>query len=392
MRRNFLYLACFLCLCLSIQVLSAQERYELNTDWFCNPIGDTKENGTTLSQPDFKLKRWMPATVPGTVLTTLLNNEKVPDPFYAMNNNKIQDIYDTGREYYTYWFTKDFEETAAPGEQVWLKFRGINYSADVYLNGKKVNQTPFKGMYLRREFNITSLLNKNGKNRLAVLVHPADEVGNPNGGQGGDGTIAKGVALQYTAGWDWIQPVRDRNTGIWDKVFIEKTKSVNLKNPHIVTLVPGKRLPGETQEPATLQVSAELQNTQNTPVSGTLQYQLNGKTIKTPVTLSAKETKEIALPDFSLENPKLWWPSGYGAQNLYDLNLEFVVADQVSDSEQVQFGYVKYKRAGMGIPEVKRSPSTDKKSLLKEVTGSFQMRCFGFLKNVMMLRFVSIEI
>ncbi|MEC8682227.1 MAG: glycoside hydrolase family 2 TIM barrel-domain containing protein [Bacteroidota bacterium] len=338
MRRNFLYFACFLCLCLSIQVLSAQERYELNTDWFCNPISDTKENGTTLSQPDFKLKRWMPATVPGTVLTTLLNNEKVPDPFYGMNNNKIKDIYETGREYYTYWFTKDFKETAAPGEQVWLKFRGINYSADVYLNGKKVNQTPFKGMYLRREFNITSLLNKNGKNRLAVLVHPADEVGNPNGGQGGDGTIAKGVALQYTAGWDWIQPVRDRNTGIWDKVFIEKTKSVNLKNPHIVTLVPGKRLPGTTQEPATLQVSAELQNTQNTPVSGTLQYQLNGKTIKTPVTLSAKETKEIALPDFSLENPKLWWPSGYGAQNLYDLNLEFVVADQVSDSEHLQFG------------------------------------------------------
>ena len=89
MRRNFLYFTCFLCLCLSIQVLSAQKRYELNADWFCNPISDTKENGITLSQPDFKLKRWMPATVPGTVLTTLLNNEKVPDPFYGMNNNKI---------------------------------------------------------------------------------------------------------------------------------------------------------------------------------------------------------------------------------------------------------------------------------------------------------------
>ncbi|MFD2825568.1 glycoside hydrolase family 2 TIM barrel-domain containing protein [Leeuwenhoekiella polynyae] len=338
MSLKFLVVKTCVFLLFSIHIAQAQNRYELNSDWFCNPIKETKANGYQLSKTSYKLKKWMPATVPGTVLTTLLNNEEIPDPFYGMNNEKIKDIYDTGREYYTYWFVKDFKESAKSGEQVWLNFRGINYSVDVFINGEKVNKELFKGMYLRKQFNITKLLAANGENRLAVLVHPADAVGNPNGGQGGDGTIAKGVALQYTAGWDWIQPVRDRNTGIWDKVFIEKTQAVNLKNPHIVTLVPGKRTPGTEQKPATIQVSAELQNTQATPISGTLQYELDGKTISSPVTLSANEIKEISLPDFTLENPKLWWPNGYGEQNLYDLDLKFSINGTVSDSEKLSIG------------------------------------------------------
>ncbi|GAB3650084.1 hypothetical protein GCM10028791_16820 [Echinicola sediminis] len=317
---------------------TAQNRYELDSDWFCNPILETEANGTEISTTKFQLKNWMPATVPGTVLTTLLNNGKVPDPFYGMNNEKIKDIYDTGREYYTYWFVKEFTETAKNSEQVWLTFRGINYSVDVFLNGQKVNKQPIKGMYLRQQFNITELLAKDGKNRLAVLVHPADHVGNPNGGQGGDGTIAKGVALQYTAGWDWIQPIRDRNTGIWDKVFIEKTQSVNLKNPHIVTLVKGKRLPGEQQEPATIKVSTELQNTKNTPLTGTVQYTLKGKTITEKISLAPNETKEVSLPDYTLENPKLWWPNGYGEQHLYDMDIQFIEDGKVSDNEHVTFG------------------------------------------------------
>ncbi|AGA80080.1 glycoside hydrolase family 2 protein [Echinicola vietnamensis] len=333
-----LYLPILLLLLFISSLCHAQDRYELNTDWYCQPIDDTQADGHALSNPSYPLTGWMPATVPGTVLTTLLNNGKVPDPFYGMNNEKIKDIYDTGREYYTYWFVKEFEESATDGEQVWLNFRGINYSADIFLNGQKVNQTPFKGMYLRKQYNITKLLAKNGKNRLAVLVHPADHVGNPNGGQGGDGTIAKGVALQYTAGWDWIQPVRDRNTGIWDKVFIEKTGTVNLKHPHIVTLVPGTRIPGASQEPATLKVSAELQNVLDHSISGTLQYTLAGKTISQKVTLKPQETAEVALPDFTLQNPKLWWPNGYGEQHLYAIDLQFTADGAVSDREKITFG------------------------------------------------------
>ena len=222
----------------------SQQNYELNSGWKTLSMEEVAASGEEISNTSFAVDNWKDATVPGTILTTQLNNGEIPDPFFGMNNEEIPDIYDVGRDFYTYWFVKDFEEKAKKGEQVWLNFRGINYSVDIFLNGKKVNKEEYKGMFLRKRFNITKFLAKNSQNRLAVIVYPAPHVGNPNGGQGGDGTIARGVAHQYVAGWDWIQPIRDRNTGIWDKVIIEKTGAVNLKNPHVVTKVPEKRLPG----------------------------------------------------------------------------------------------------------------------------------------------------
>lgn len=322
-----------------VSAAQAQTTYELNSGWKCAPVAEVKADGMALSQPNSSTQNWLPATVPGTVLTTLLNNKKVPDPFYGMNNERIKDIYVTGRDYYTYWFVKDFEE-AAPvgGHQVYLNFRGINYSAEIYLNGKKVNPKTHVGMFLQESYNIGSMLNKNGKNRLAVLVYPPDPVGNPNGGQGGDGRIAKGVGLQYTAGWDWIVPIRDRNTGIWDKVTIKKTGEINLKNPHVITVVPGVRQVAGMQQPAIIKASAELENPTNHAVKGVLQYVLDGQTVSKSVTIAANSTQEVSLADFSLKNPKLWWPNGYGPQNLYNLKMSFVANGTVSDQENVSVG------------------------------------------------------
>ncbi|MCZ4224231.1 glycoside hydrolase family 2 protein [Pedobacter rhodius] len=317
---------------------NAQQRYELNSGWLCANIKDVNSNGNQISNQSFSLNNWITATVPGTVLTTLLNNKKIPDPFYGMNNERIADVYKTGNDYYTYWFVKDFDERAVGNEQVWLQFRGINYKADIFLNGKKVNPNVIEGMHLRNQFNITKMLSANGKNRLAVIVHPPDVVGNPNGGQGGDGTIAKGLTTQYTAGWDWIQPIRDRNTGIWDKVTIEKTQSINIQNPHVITLVPGKRLADGKQKPATVKVSIEVENPTNKTVAGTLQYTLAGQTIQKPVSIRANQNIEIAFPDLTLQNPKLWWPSGYGAQFLYDAQIKFVSNATTLDQENLKIG------------------------------------------------------
>ncbi|GAA3976360.1 beta galactosidase jelly roll domain-containing protein [Pedobacter ginsengiterrae] len=329
----------FIILCLlSAFWAKSQQRYELNSGWLCANVKEVNANGLQISEKGFAVSSWMNATVPGTVLTTLLNNKKVPDPFYGMNNEKIADIYKTGNDYYTYWFVKDFDEKAIGNEQVWLQFRGINYKADIFLNGKKVNPQIIEGMHLRSQFNITKLLAANGKNRLAVIVHPPDVVGNPNGGQGGDGTIARGLTTQYTAGWDWIQPIRDRNTGIWDKVTIEKTQSINILNPHVVTLVPGKRLAEGKQKPATIKVSVEVENPSVKTVSGFLQYAIDGQVIKKAVTIKAGERSEISFPDFTLLNPKLWWPNGYGAQYLYDLKIQFICAAKTLDQETLKVG------------------------------------------------------
>jgi len=318
---------------------SAQQQYELTGGWHCANIKDVQVGGDQISTTGFSLNSWMPATVPGTVLTSLLNNKKVPDPFYGMNNKLIKDVYDSGNAYYTYWFVKSFNQTATGDEQIWLKLRGVNYKSEIFLNGKKVNAATHEGMHLRQKYNITKLLSANGQNRLAVLVYPPDFPGAPNGGQGGDGTIAKGLTTPYTAGWDWIQPIRDRNTGIWDKVFIEKTKGVNLENPHVITLVPGVRLPAGPQQPAIIRTSCEMENPLSKPVSGYLQYTLEGKLIKTAVALKAGEKKTVKLPDLQLQNPKLWWPSGYGEHPLYKIDFTFVDASgKTTDQENVQFG------------------------------------------------------
>ena len=315
-----------------------QNRYELNSDWQCANISAIKEKGEVLSQPTYQTTGWIKATVPGTVLTTMLNNQQVANPFYGMNNQYIPDIYHTGNDYYTYWFVKDFTESAKGDEQVWLQLRGVNYKCFVYLNGKKLNQQVHEGMLLRQQYNITKYLSANGKNRLAIIVYPPDLPGNPNGGQGGDGTIARNATTQYTAGWDWIQPIRDRNTGIWDKVFIEKTKAINIRNPHIVTLVPGVRVPNAKQLPATIKLSTELENASNQSVSGIVQYSIAGNTIKKAVTLQPQSITEVQLPDLVLQNPKLWWPNGYGPQDLYALKLQFISKGQSSDEEQLKIG------------------------------------------------------
>ena len=311
---------------------------ELNKNWKSAPMAKVKASGEQISAPGFNLKKWQPAIVPGTVLTNMLEWGEVPDPFYGMNNNKIRDIYETGRDHYTYWFVNDFQQKAQKGEQVWLHFRGVNYSCDVYLNGKKVNTERHYGMYLRQTYNITGLLAADGNNRLAVIVYPVDPVGNPNGGQGGDGTIARNVALQYVAGWDWIQPVRDRNTGIWDKVTIETTRAVNLQNPHVITHVPGIRTPGEEQAPATINTSAELVNASPLPVNGKLVVEMNGQKVEKEISLAANSKTELELPELTVENPKLWWPNGYGDQYLYTLSLKVYIAGQLSDQQDVQVG------------------------------------------------------
>lgn len=318
---------------------NAQSAYELNSGWVCAPISSVKYDGYTLSNGRENTTSWMPATVPGTVLTTLLDNNKVPDPFYGMNNERIPDIYKTGRDYYTYWFVKDFKEFAPTGgSQVFLNFRGINYSCDVFLNGHKLNGTLQKGMFLRFSYNITSYLNKSGNNKLAVLVYPLDVVGNPNGGQGGDGTIARNVGLQYTAGWDWIQPMRDRNTGIWDKVTIQKTGAVKINDTHIITRVPGVRLPDWPQKPAIIQVESELSNATPALVTGILSFEIAGATIAKPVTLKPNSTATVRLSDYNLANPKLWWPNGYGPQNLYDVKVKFTAANRLSDQQLMKVG------------------------------------------------------
>lgn len=320
-----------------ISSLAYGQQQELSSGWKCFRASVVNQPGERVSLPFFKIEGWMDARVPGTVLAAQLQNGQIPDPAYGLNNQSIPDIYTTGRDYYTYWFVKDFtEKRTTADERILLHLRGVNYSYDVYLNGTKVNKERAYGMFLRRTFDITNLLSADGRNRLAVIVFPPDSVGNPNGGQGGDGTIAHGVTNQFVAGWDWIQPIRDRNTGIWDKVFIEHTGPVAVSNACITTQVPGKRVNYGRQEPATVNVSTELTNRTTATITGTLLCEVEGRKQEMPATVAANTTITVALPAMVISNPRLWWPNGYGNPNLYKMTVRFIPKDGGTPSTATQ--------------------------------------------------------
>ncbi len=311
----------------------------LDKNWKAKRASELTVDGTLISAPGFQLYDWMDAVVPGTVLTTLLHNNKVPDPFFGMNNELIPDIYETGPEYYTFWFQNEFELPALkPGQQVWLKFRGINYRANIFLNGKRVNTDTHEGMFLREKYLITELLNESGPNNLAVIVEPPTPVGKVNGGQGGDGVIARSVTQQYTPGWDWVCSVADRNTGIWDQVSVEITGPVDIRDPYIKTRVPGKRIPDGKQDPAFVTVSAELVNTTGETQQGIFIADMGEVQTKFAVSIKPGETIKVESPEIKINNPKLWWPNGMGPQNLYQMEIRFEQNKINSDEESVSFG------------------------------------------------------
>ena len=351
MMNRRIYLFCWLCLACWLKPVSAEEQALLvipepgektliHSDWYARKANEVKMDGNRLSAAPLDKTGWFPARVPGTVLTTLLENHMYPAPEFGLNNNLIPDIHEVGNDFYTYWFTRQFTINNLPeGRNVWLNFRGINYKAEIFLNGKRINRNTHEGMFLRKTFNITPYLRTDAPNVLAVLVYPPTHAGNPNGGQGGDGQIARNNTMQYTPGWDWIQPVRDRNTGIWDEVSITTTGPVCLSSPYVVTKVPGVRDPEtKTQREAFVNTSVELENTGSTSLKGLLVCETNGTRLTQPITLSPFEKKTVSLNPLAVKNPCLWWPNGIGEQPLYDMNLSFEIGNQVSDRERLRYG------------------------------------------------------
>ena len=123
---------------------------ELSFGWKAIKASEITVDGCVLTDTIPDLSKWMNATVPGTVLTTLLNNKLIPDPFYGLNNESIPDVSEAGRDYYTYWFFNKFTTEGIPDDsQIWLNFRGLNYFADIYLNGHRLTATKHEGMFLR---------------------------------------------------------------------------------------------------------------------------------------------------------------------------------------------------------------------------------------------------
>ena len=172
-------------------------------------------------------------------------------------------------------------------------------------------------------------------------------------GKNGGETAVDGPTFLSTIGWDWLPAVRDRDTGIWLPVTLSSAGPVTIKDPQVTSeLAPN-------HETAELHVSATLANAIAAPQEGTLVGTITGQgseiTFRKPVSLNANGTETVSLDSSSiaelrLSNPKLWWPNGYGAPNLYKLKLQFEIGKTASDIKRQDFGIrsVAYEVPGSG--------------------------------------------
>ncbi len=299
-----------------------------------------KADGEALSKPGYHDEDWVIATVPGTVLTSYYNIGAVPDPNYGDNQLMISDSF----FYADFWYRDEFfAPPVAAGEHVWLHFDGINWKADVFLNGEKLGR--IEGGFMRGRFDVTGLLLPGEKNALAVRVEKNATPGSvkektfespdKNGGALG----ADNPTYHATIGWDWIPTMRGRDTGIWKNVYLRVTGPATIESPFVSAALP---LPDTARADVTVTVT--LHNHDARPLNGTLRGRFGDATFETPVALDAKAEKTVKLDRSTtaalrIQNPKLWWPTGYGDSNLYPVELRFETADgKLSDSTSFQSG------------------------------------------------------
>jgi len=318
---------------------------ELASGWRMTSAKNVTGNDAAISEPGYDASRWYPVKhMPATVLQILEENGVYKNLYYGMNLATPGDLWKQD-----WWYRTTF--VAPPGREVYsLIFKGINYRADIWLNGHKVaNRAAVVGMYDAFEFNVTEFIQAGRPNGLAVKVTPEQSLGGENGIELGDSWL-DWINWKYLGYHDPekhldISFVPDRNAGVWKRVFLSSTGAVTIRNPYVTTDLP---LPATS--PASLSVYCDLTNKTSKPLAGTLYGEISrpGKaTIKfqRDIQLVRNGRQEIAFgpadySQLSVADPDLWWPYRWGKPNLYQLKLSFKAkdSDEMSDSTAIEFG------------------------------------------------------
>ena len=314
--------------------------------WQLQDTAKVSDAGATVSTERYKPKGWYAATVPGTVLTSLVNNGVYPEPLYGENNrpDKIPDSLSRT----PYWYRTEFKVPKEyAGRHIWLNFDGINFSAQVWLNGRQVGA--MKGAFGRGIFDISQDVKAGKKAVLAVLVSPQPHPGDPHEhtirdgvGKNGGITAIDGPTFLSTIGWDWIPAIRDRDTGIWQKVFLSASGPVVIKDPLVTTDLPLPRT-----DSAEVAVQARVENVSDAPQKGVVRGSFGDVSFEQTIEIAPHSSQMVSFDPkttaaLHVSSPKLWWPNGYGPQNLYTLHLSFEVDGKSSDNKDVSFGIRKF--------------------------------------------------
>jgi beta-galactosidase/beta-glucuronidase len=318
----------------------------ITAGWQLEDAAKVPEAEEVIATDKYKPKNWYTATVPGTVLTSLVNNGVYLEPLFGENNrpDKIPDSLSRT----SYWYRTVFKVPKTySGRHVWLNFDGINFSAQVWVNGRRVGVT--RGAFSRGIFDISQNVKPGKRAVLAVLVAPQPHPGDPHEhtirdgvGKNGGITAIDGPTFLSTIGWDWIPAIRDRDTGIWQKVFLSASGPVTIKDPLVTTDLPLPRT-----DTADVSVQVRLENVSDQIQKGVLKGSFGDVSFERSVEVVPHSSQIVSIdpktvPELHMVNPKLWWPNGYGPQNLYLLHLSFEVDSKDSDSKDLSFGIRKF--------------------------------------------------
>jgi exo-1,4-beta-D-glucosaminidase len=320
---------------------------ELSSGWRLASTRDVAAAGPDVSRPGFQGKGWHDVhRMPATVLQTLQDDGTYPNLYYGSNllNEVPQDLYQQD-----WWYRTTF--TAPAGHSTYqLDFPGINYRAEIWLNGHLVSGADkVVGMYVDHELDVTPWIEPGRTNTLAVKVIPERAMQDVNG-------------VELADSWfDWINwnylgyqgpnknPangnsfVPDRNAGIWKPVYLRTLGAVAIGDTAV-----NSELPLPSTDTARLTIHSSLRNFSTDRVRGVLRATISrpGKPdvrVDQPVTLAPGEKREVGFTptDFGalvLNHPDLWWPYTMGKPDLYDLRLEFLQHGSATDAKSQRFG------------------------------------------------------
>ncbi|MCF6332308.1 MAG: hypothetical protein L3J11_03410 [Draconibacterium sp.] len=270
-----------------------------------------------ISENGFNTGEWFDAIVPGTVLGSMATTGVIKDPYFGIN---MQDVdYEQFKQ--PWWFRTTFNLSKDDiNKIISLRFNGINYRADLWVNGKRVvGKDSFAGTYKMFTFNISDYVVA-GENTMALKIW-----------QHADGEFSIGFV-------DWNPLPRDRNMGIFRDVILEVNEGVKIRSPFVYSKVNKKTL-----NEADLFIQAELINSSNKTVDGILKVNYEVGVVEKAVSLKAGETMNVKFspedfPQLSVKDVDLWWPNGMGKANLYNIKVDFIAGNKTLDSVKKKYG------------------------------------------------------
>src|SRR6266542_3069910 len=295
---------------------------ELSTGWALRSANTVTDTGATISQVGYSTSGWNPIALPSTVLAGLVANNVYQNIYFGTNLQSVPDLTTQN-----WWFRGEFTAPAATaGQAYWLRFKGISYRAQIWLNGTQLDSNAVGTMAVH-EYNVTSVIRPGAPNALAILVTPPAH-------------DCKDLSFCTV---DWNPEAPDMNAGLWGKTLLDTTGPVALRDPYVKTVLP---LPATSS--ADLTVYADAVNATNAPVTTTVSGTITKPGFPTisfsqNVTLNANERREIAFdpvtyPQLHVTSPALWWPYQFGSPELYQLAMSASAGGATSDTRSINFG------------------------------------------------------